>query len=295
MKLTVSRSIFLLTCIGLLLVSPARPSAQLTFGRGDLLISLEPGPVQWRRADGTLLRVLLGTDIGTGEGMAFDAAGNLYVTRWCIGMCLGSGNSVEVFSSLGLPAGHFGSGYDCSPHAILFDRTGTAYVGQAGCSGAILKFAPGQATVAYQVAPDNQGSFWIDLAPDNCTMYYTSWGPNVKRFDVCLGTQRPDLNVVGLPGGAAQDLRVLPDGGVIVSSGEVIVRLNAAGVQTQTYQIPGESSLWSGLELVGDGTFWAGNYLSSNIYRFDLATGAVRASFNTGTPAHTVVGIRIKK
>ena len=83
----------------------------------------------------------------------------------------------------------------------------------------------------------------------------------------------------------AQDLRVLPDGGVIVSSGEVIVRLNAAGVQTQTYQIPGEPSLWSGLDLVGDGTFWAGNYQSSNVYRFDLATGAVRAQFNTGTPS----------
>jgi len=292
---TAFRSRILLTCIGLLLVSSASPSAQISFGRGDLLISLETGPVQWRLADGTLVRVLTGPDIGTGEGMAFDAAGNLYVTRWCIGMCVYGGNSVEVFSNMGLPAGTFGSGYDCSPHAIVFDRAGTAYVGQAGCSGAIMKFAAGQAPVAYHVAPDNQGSFWIDLAPDNCTMYYTSWGPNVKRFNVCLGTQRPDFNVVGLPGGATQDLRVLPDGGVIVSSGEVIVRLNAAGVQTQTYQIPGETSLWSGLELVGDGTFWAGNYLSSNVYRFDLATGAVRASFNTGTPAHTVVGIRVKK
>lgn len=295
MKPTAFRFRILLTCIGLLLASLTSPSAQISYGRGDLLISLETGPVQWRLADGTLVRVLTGPDIGTGEGMAFDAAGNLYVTRWCIGTCVYGGNSVEVFSNMGMPAGWFGSGYDCSPHAIVFDRVGTAYVGQAGCSGAILKFVAGRAPVAYHVAPDNQGSFWIDLAPDGCTMYYTSWGANVKRFDVCLGVQRPDFNVVGLPGGAAHDLRVLPDGGVLVSSGEVIVRLNAAGIQTQSYQIPGEPSLWAGLDLVGDGTFWAANYQSSNVYRFDLASGAVRAGFNTGSAAHTVVGIRVKK
>lgn len=282
-------------CAALVLLATPVQTARISFEPGDVFVSLEPGPVQWYTPDGVLRQVLVSTVAGTGEGMDFDPSGNLYVTRWCIGMCVYGGNSVEVFSNMGLPAGSFGSGYDCSPHAIVFDRVGTAYVGQAGCSGAILKFVAGRAPVAYHVAPDNQGSFWIDLAPDGCTMYYTSWGANVKRFDVCLGVQRPDFNVVGLPGGAAHDLRVLPDGGVLVSSGEVIVRLNAAGIHTQTYQIPGEPSLWAGLDLVGDGTFWAANYQSSNVYRFDLASGAVRAGFNTGSPAHTVVGIRVKK
>ena len=276
------------------LSAAARPAAQVTFSPGDLVISLETGPVQWRRADGTLLRVLVGTELGTGEGMAFDAAGNLYVTRWCIGPCIG-GNTVEKFSSMGLPAGTLGADYDCSPHAILFDRTGAAYVGQAGCTGAILKLVPGLPAVSYAVAPDFQGSFWIDLAADGCTMFYTSTGPNVKRFNVCTNRQLPNFNLAPLPGGVAQDLRVLPDGGVVISSGEVIVRLNAAGAVVQTYGIPGEPSLWAGVELVGDGTFWAGNYHSSNVYRFDLATGAVRASFNAGTPPSTVVGVRIKR
>jgi outer membrane protein assembly factor BamB len=263
------------------------------FAPGDLFVSLESGPVQWRLPDGTLNRIIVGTQIGTGEGMAFDGPGNLYVTRWCFDPCA-SANTVEVFNTLGLPAGVFGSGYDCSPHAVVFDALGTAYVGQAGCTGAILKFAPGRPPVAYPVAPDFQGSFWIDLGPDRCTMYYTSWGPNVKRYNVCAGIQLPNFNVAPLPG-AAQDLRVLPDGGVLVSSGDVIARLNAAGVLTRTYAIPGEPSLWAGLDLVGAGTFWVGNYESSNVYRFDLATGAVRLSFNAGTAPHTVVGIRVKK
>ena len=275
-------------------------SAQLgiistTFQPGDVIVSLEPGPVLWHGSDGTLKRVIPGSEIGTGEGMAFDAAGNLYVTRWCIDGSCSTGNTVEKYASTGLPAGRFGAGYDCNPHAILFDRIGTAYVGLAGCSGAIVKMAPGQAAVSLPVAPDNQGAFWIDLAPDGCTMFYTSWGANVKRYDVCAGAQLLNFNRAPLPGGAAQDLRVLPDGGVLVSSGEIVARLDAGGTLVQSYHIPGEASLWSGLDLVDDGTFWAGNYLTSNVYRFDLATGAVRARFNTGTPAHTVVGIRVRK
>jgi outer membrane protein assembly factor BamB len=294
MHIPVARAWCAVIGVVLVLSAGADPAAQITFGRGDVLVSLEIGPVQWRLADGTLVRMLAGTEIGTGEGLAFDAAGNLYVTRWCIGPCLGTANTVEKFTSMGLPAGRFGSGYECGPHAIVFDRRGTAYIGEAGCGGIILKLEAGALPVPYHVAQDVQGAFWIDLATDGCTMFYTSSGPNVKRFNVCLGTQRPDFNVVGLPGGMTQDLRVLPDGGVLVSSGEVIVRLNASGVVTRTYSIPGEESLWSGLDLVGDGTFWAGNYRSSNVYRFDLATGAVRASFNAGSPPNTVVGVRVK-
>ena len=64
----------------------------------------------------------------------------------------------------------------------------------------------------------------------------------------------------------AQDLRVLPDGGVLVSSGQVIARLDKTGVLTQTYEVPGEGALWAGLDLAGDGTFWAATISSSNVY-----------------------------
>jgi hypothetical protein len=286
--------------IALVIWGGAPASAQLgnllstTFQRGDVIVSLEPGPVLWFSPEGSPKRLLLGTEVGTGEGMAFDAAGNLYVTRWCMDGPCSTGNTVEKYAATGLPAGRFGSGYNCNPHAILFDALGAAYVGLAGCSGAIVKVAPGGAQTSFAVTPDNQGAFWIDLAPDGCTMFYTSWGPNVKRYDVCANAQLADFNQAPVPGGTGHDLRVLPDGGVIVASGQVIARLDASGALVQTYGVPAPS-LWAGLDLVGDGTFWAGNYQSSNVVRFDLATGAVRASFNTNTPASTVVGIRVKK
>src|SRR3989475_7916804 len=64
------------------------------------------------------------------------------------------------------------------PYPTLF----RSYVGQAHCTGAILKLSPGSPSIEYTVAAENAGSFWIDLAPDGCTIFYTSWGPDVKRF-----------------------------------------------------------------------------------------------------------------
>ncbi len=286
--------LLLFTVMAVLLLGQRTETLALVFARGDVFVALESGPVQWFHSNGTLERTLWHRIVGTGEGMGFDAAGNLYVTRWCDPPACDAGGTTEVFNMLGLSVGTFGSGYNCGPHAIVFDRAGNGYVGQAGCTGAIMKFASGQPPVAFDVAWDNQGSFWIDLAPDGCTMFYTSYGPNVKRVDVCTGTQLPDFNVAPVPGGVAHDVRVLPDGGVIVAAVGEIARLNAAGVLVQSYTVP-EPSYWAGLDLVGDGTFWAGNYETSNVYRFNLASGAVLTGFNTGAPTHNVVGVRVKK
>lgn len=285
-----------LVCAAVILLTQATNAAHVSFERGDLFVSLEPGPVQWHLPDGTLRQVLPQTVLGTGEGMAFDPSGNLYVTRWCIDFWCSSGNTIEKYTVLGVSEGAVGNGYNCNPHAIVFVPSGTAYVGQAGCSGSVLKFVPGSfGPVQYDVAPDFQGSFWIDLAGDGCTLFYTSFGPNVKRFDTCGNVQLADFNAAPLPGGYAQDLRILPDGGVLVSSGEVIVRLDAFGAIAQTYRGPRESTLWAGLDLGADDTFWAANYYSSNLYRFNLATGDIVQSFSAGTPPNTVVGVRIMK
>jgi len=266
--------------------SPPPPSD--TFAAGDLLLSFEKGTVQWRGPDGTLKAELTGTVPGHTEGIRFDAAGNLYATRWCVDAGCTTGNTVEKFNVHGVSEGSVGSGYNCNPGSITFDAAGNMYVGQADCTGQILKIAAGRPSVAYQVAAERRGSLWVDLASDGCTIFYTSLGPNVKRFDVCTTTQLPDFNLAPLPGGETHALHVLPDGGVLVSTGQVISRLDAAGALVQTYSVSGESQYWTGVDLVGDGTFWAVNYYASNVYKFDLATGAVLASFNAGPPVQTV-------
>ena len=287
-----------LVCALLALAAEPAQTVHVSFEPGDLFVSLEPGPVQWYLSDGTLRQVLLSTVPGTGEGMGFDPSGNLYVTRWCTDPgCTSTGNTVEMFSVLGQSLGAVGKGYDCSPHDIVFKPDWTAYVGQAGCTGDVLRFTPGTVDPdAFDVAPEHQGSFWIDMAADGCTLFYTSMGRNVKRFDTCTGAQLADFNAAPLPGGVTHDLRVLPDGGVLVSSGEVIARLDAAGALVQTYAAAaGEPALWAGLDLAGDGTFWAANYYSSNIHKFDLASGARLQRFNTNTPPNTAAGVAVMR
>jgi outer membrane protein assembly factor BamB len=268
----------------------------ISFEPGDVFVSLEDGPVQWWTPDGLLRSVMIPTVVGTGEGMAFDSSGNLYVTRWCIDGPCDTGNAVEMFNVLGQSMGQVGPDFDCNPHTLVILPDDTTYVGQAGCRKSIWKFVP-TAIVPdeYVVAEDSQGVFWMDLAPDGCTMFYTSFGPNVKRFDVCANAQLPDFNTAPLPGGIVQDLRVLPDGGALVSSGEVVVRLDASGAPAQAYSVPGEGALWAGLDLIDANTFWAGNYFSSNLHKFRIDTGEKLATIATGVPAGTVVGVRVFK
>lgn len=268
----------------------------VSFAPGDIFVSLEPGPVQWHLPDGTLRRVLVPAVPGLGEGMAFDASGNLHVARWCVdGPCESSGNTIEKFSvQFGQSMGAVGGNFNCNPHTIDFDAFGDAYVGQAGCRRTILKFVQSEIqSTEHVVAVENQGVFWMDLADDNCTMFYTSVGPNVKRFDMCTGTQLPDFNAGPLPGAFTHDLRVLPDGGVLVANTDVIARLDRSGAVTQTYAVA-EGTLWAGLDLADNGAaFWAANYFSSNIHKFALESGAHLGSFNTGTPPNTAVAVRV--
>jgi hypothetical protein len=298
MKRVAAQIYALLVACSIMVWSAPGAADGLSFAPGDVFLSLEQGPVQWWKADGTLNRLIVGTVPGTGEGMGFDPSGNLYVTRWCIDpWCEPTGNTVEMFSVKGESMGAVGSGYDCNPHAIVFDASNTAYIGQAGCSGAIMKVLPGQDRnpTIFRVAPDNQGSFWIDLAPDGCTMFYTSYGPNVKRFDVCTGVQLPDFNAAAVPGGVAHDVRVLPDGGVIVATGAVISRLDQNGALTTTYAVAGEPAYWAGVELADGGSFWAANYESSRAHKFSLADGQVLATLDAHTPPHTLVAVRVKR
>jgi outer membrane protein assembly factor BamB len=267
------------------------------FSPGDLIVSLKTGQVLWFHPDGSFNRAVVNAIPGKAEGMGFDAARNLYVTHYCadLSVCR-TGNTVEKFNAGGVSLGSFGGGYNCNPESIVFDGAGRAYVGQADCTGDILQFdAAGDLQAAFDVIPEVRGSTRIDLAGDGCTMFYTSQGPNVKRFNICSRTQLSDFNTAPLPGGFGYGLRILPDGGVLVATGNEIVRLGANGKLLRTYDAPGEPDLWLGLDEVGDGTFWVSNYGSSNVYRFDLATGNVLLSFQTGSPSGTVKDVLVRR
>jgi uncharacterized protein (TIGR03437 family) len=249
------------------------------FQMGDVLISRADGSVEWRRSDWTLVKVLTSATDGQAKGLAFDSSGNLYVTYW--GGSGSSGNNVAKFDRNGNLVGLFGSGFDCNPSSIVFDNSGTAYVGQADCSTQILKFdSSGNPLAQYTVAVENRGSYHIVLDPNQCTMYYTSEGPNVKRFNVCSNTQMSNFNSAPLPdaSGGAQEFSLLPGGGMLVADFSVIARLDASGNLVRSYGAAA-NSCWLGLALDPDGTsFWGSDWCGSSVTHFDLATGNAIAS-----------------
>src|SRR5439155_1270772 len=179
------------------------PPPPAAFAPGDVFVSLETGTVQWRKPDGTMNAELVGRAPGPGEGIRFDAAGNLYVTHWCADDGCTDGSAVEKFNTIGVSEGTVDSEFYCGPHALAFDAAGNMYVGQSNCDGAILKLSPGQPTTVYAVAIENGGSSWIDLASGGWPGPYTSLGPGVKELDTCINTQPADFNPAPLPGGVS--------------------------------------------------------------------------------------------
>jgi len=274
----------LVFCIAALAFTQAASAA---FPNGDVFVSVSNGLVDVFTPSGTLVATLDTTKGGATTGMAFDSAGNLYVTDF-------SANAVSKFDPNGALLGDFGSGYNSHPESILFDSLTNAYVGQADGSKQILEFnAFGAPITSFSPTTESRGTDWIDLAADECTMHYTSEGHLVKTFNVCTNTQGSDF-ASGLPGSVAFAHRILPDGGELVADTGEIVRLDSSGAVVQTYDASGENT-WFALNLDPDGTsFWSANFGTSNVYHFDIASGAILGSFSTGTASNTVFGLAVK-
>lgn len=250
------------------------------FQTGDVFVAVASGSVQWRQPNGTLVQTLNTGQGGFTTGMSFDSAGSLYVTNF-------SANSVSRFDINGNLIGLFGSGYS-TPEMIIFDSSHNAWVGNL--SNGFRKF-------------DALGNFlgvkasgtrvdFMDLQPDQSTMLYTQEGTNILRWDVVADA--PLSNFASGLGGNAYALRIRPNGDVLVANGANILRLNSAGAIVQTYDVAGQNS-WFAINLAPDGTsFWSADFGTSNVYRIDIATGAVISSFNTGTAGSTVFGLAVK-
>ncbi|HSB76200.1 MAG TPA: PKD domain-containing protein, partial [Terriglobales bacterium] len=250
-----------------------------------LFVGISGGKIAEFNKSGARLRTLDSRQGGSVTGMAFDSAGKLYATNF-------TADTVSKFDSSGALLGTFGSGYNCKPESIVFDSSGDAFVGETGCSHALLRFdAYGNLSAGYSVATEQQGSDWIDIAPDGCTLFYTSQGASVLRFDSCRRQQLAPFSS-SLREGLA--LRLLPDGGALVANLDNIVRLDSAGRLIQTYVASGEKC-WASLALDNDASsFWAADYCTSDVVRFDITSGNSLFRFNTGTPANTVFGLAVR-
>lgn len=262
---------------------------------GTVMVGTGSGKVTEFTQSGTLLGQLDTTTDSTEEtGSAFDSSGNFFVTDF-------EANQVTEFDPMGALIGAFGSGYNLHPESIAFDASGHVFIGQ-GDGTTILEFdSLGNPITSFSPVLDERGTDWIDLAGDNCTLFYTSEGTLIKRFNVCTNTQLSDFNTAPLPGDAAFAHRILlpfqfGGGGVLVADTSAVIRLDASGAQVQTYTIPGTTLLFA-LNLDPDGTsFWTADLNSGQVYKLDIQSGAILQNWSATGAANfeDVAGLSVK-
>jgi DNA-binding beta-propeller fold protein YncE len=227
--------------------------------------------------------------------MAFDQSGNLYATA-AFGPCFGAGQ-VFKFDNSGTLIGPFGSGYSTSTESITLDAPQNVYVGQPDGTRQILKFnSAGAPLASFSPMRDNRGTDWIDLAADQCTMFYTSEGANIRRFNVCTNMQLP--NFCTSCGGVLYALRIRSNGEILVADGppgafKLVRRFNSSGSQIQSYSAAGLDFPFAA-NLDPDGTsFWTADYSKAQVFRIDLTSGSVITQFNAGKVGCCLSGLAI--
>ncbi len=267
------RPLLLTAAIALLLATPVAASAA-DFKNGDVLVGTSTGTYNVYDNGGTLLETI---DQAAGGAQAvdcaFDRSGVLYTTAF---------GADQVIRFLG-PAPHnklAAVTVGNQPESVSFARDGSFYVGHQSATLSLRKFSSAGTPIS-SFTPERPASL-IDLSADQRTVFYTdrtpATPPVVHRFDVEAGT---DLPIFADLGGTARiaDVRLLPpgdgSGGAIVAQTTTIKRVNGNGDIVATYDRAGEDS-WFGLALDPDGrSFWAQTNAPGNVYRFNIATGAV--------------------
>jgi hypothetical protein len=268
-----------------------RLAPSVAFLPGDVFAGVGGGLVNHYDPTGIYLETL---DTGSGSseqsGMCFDTAGNLYTTNWSAG-------SMSKFNNLGVRLAYpWGGPFSNYPESCVIDAAGYIYVGEVSGANNIRKFdANGVGQAAFPVAVEARGADWLDLANDQCTMYYTSEGHRIKRYDLCAVVQLPDL-VTNLPGQECYALRLRDNGEVMVACSDRALRLSRLGAVVQQYPVinyPG-ANLFFATNLDPDGTsFWTGDFFSGNIYKIDIATGALLLQFTAPPVSAHLSGLAI--
>jgi outer membrane protein assembly factor BamB len=176
----------------------------------------------------------------------------------------------------------------------VLDAAQHVFIGQPDGTAQLKEFThAGNPVATFSPAPESRGTDWNDLATDQCTMFYTSEGTHVKRFDVCKNLQLTDF--AALPSGPAYALRIRPNGEVLVAAKSAVYRLDSLGNLLQTYPLPpNEGSFLFALNLDPNGSsFWTAGYSTGNVYKINIATGVIETQFKAGNVGCCASGLAV--
>lgn len=146
---------------------------------------------------------------------------------------------------------------------------------------------------------DQCGSNSIDLAADQATMFYTSLGREIKRYNVAANAQMDDfatLPAATSPEQMARGVKVLPDGGVVVADVADIKRYASSGALIATISVDDQDD-WGTVALSSTGQYlWVANTANDNvsdpmIIKVDLQTNAVILTIEGDAVPETAGGL----
>ncbi len=255
---------------------------------GDVFVAVGSGKYEVRSSAGTLKQTIT-SNVNPKKDVAgcwFDSQFNLYTADFnntkVVKYNFATPHAASTFANTELqaPDGHSSS--------IVMAVNGDVYVGNAGNANGtgtrnILRYrSDGAFLGSFTPAVEDRGIDWMDLATDQRTMFYTSRGRLIKRFNVGTITQLgnfADLSTT-TPTGEAYAIRLLPPfdgtGGLLVADNVNIKRLNGAGAVVATYDYDpagsnNDEDTFQSLNLDPDGLhFWAGGNSTGRLYRFAL-------------------------
>ena len=280
--MNVRRTLLLIGFLGSLASLPA-PVEATDWAIGDVFAAVGGGMYRVYRNDGTFKETISDGLGGFTTGCAFGRGTSyLSTTNFTYNKVVKRtfGHPHDIVQIIDTTEAEAQNGLN---ESIVFDAAGNFYVGHPDGNRLIHKYnASGTLQETFSAAIEDRGTDWIDLTADQTTIFYTSEGRLIKRFNVSTNTQLVDFAT--LPGtGTAFALRLLPpdngSGGLLVADTFNIKRLDGSGNVLQTYDVSsgeiGEDS-WFALALDPNGkSFWAGDSFTGNFYRFNIASGAV--------------------
>ena len=263
----------LATVAALLLVPAAAGAAD--WADGDVFVGLSNGTYNVYDNDGTLQETIVQGGGGFAVNCAFDRAGVLHTTAFATDEVVRFLNPHPHTRLTDVTAGN-------QPESIVFARDGSYLVGHQTPGVSLRRFS-GAGSPAGTFSPAGPASL-VDLSADQRTLFYVSRvpgssPPRIRRFDVRAGTNLPDFANLGGADRSLGDLKLLPpgdgSGGAIVAQTQSIKLLDGSGRVVREYDRTGEDT-WFGIALDPDGkSFWAQTTSPGNVYRFNIATGAV--------------------
>ena len=255
--------------LALLALGPmAATASSAPWNIGDVFVGIGDGKYNVYDNSGTFKETIdQGNHARFTTGCAFDANFDLYTTNFAGGQVIKFAGSDPHSILQTIPA-------TSGAEDVVFDQAGNFYVTSARSADVIHKYdASGTFVTDYNTGESD----WLDLAANQTTMFFTgeSLG-TIKRFDLASNTALTDFASVDT---YAYALRLLPpgdgSGGLLVADTATIKRLDGTGAVTQTYDAPNENQ-WFALNLDPNGTsFWSGDLTTGNVYRFNIATGAI--------------------